>query len=81
MNALIVKGVLVTGLIGAVSGTSFWLGKTYAPPPALQPCVIVIPNAPAFTYTEKEKQEHAQFYRDFNQGPPGAKNPKRWLVP
>ena len=81
MNALILKGVLVTGLIGAVSGTSFWLGKTNAPPPALKPCVIVIPDAPAFIYTEKEKREHAQFYRDFNQGAPGAKNPKRWLVP
>ena len=81
MNALILKGFLLTGLIGGVSGVSFWFGKTKAPAPSLQPCVLVIPNTPAFTYTEKEKREHAQFYRDFNQGPAGARNPKRWLVP
>ncbi len=82
MNALLLKGFVATGFIVAVSGTSYWLGKTSAPPlPALQPCVVLIPNAPAFTYTEKEKREQAEFYRNFNQGPPGAKDPKRWLVP
>ena len=81
MNALLLKGIVATSLIGVVSGTSFWLGKRYAAPSAPQPCMVAIPNAPAFTYTEKEKQEHAKFYRDFNQGPPGAKNPKKWIVP
>jgi len=81
MSALNLKALLFGGGVALFVAGGF-VGKYVSKPAAPQPCVVVLPNTPAFTLTEEEKKAKEKFYKDLAAGQQkDRETSKRWIVP
>jgi len=72
-------GLLVAGVGGGAIG---YETRDRFITTSMQPCVVTIPNVPAFVLTPKEQQKKRQLYRDLAAGQARDRQVKRdWLVP